>query len=146
MAQNLKGWGASDTILIARQPSPIADIDLLRKSAEIGKMEIVYLPGTARDTPFRTLLETNSPAQFFETYAFDVRPVSDDRPFFFYTVQPRDLWQFVLHASRKTADYKVNNALPVLFGLVAISIVATIVILSLPPLVLRASLPQRARR
>jgi len=67
--------------------------------------------------------------------------VSDDRPFFFYTVQARDLWQFVLHASRETADYKVNNALPVLFGLVAISIVATLVILALPPLVLRQSLP-----
>jgi hypothetical protein len=141
VAQDLKGWGAKDTILIARRPFTEADIDLLGKSAEIAKMEIVYLPGTTRDTPFRTLLETSSPAQFFESYAFDVRPVSDDKPFFFYTVQPRDLWQFVLHASRKTADYKVNNALPVLFGLVAISIVATLIILSLPPLVLRTSLP-----
>jgi hypothetical protein len=140
--QELKGWGAQDTILVARSAFTDADIELLRKSADIAKMEVVYLPGTPRDTPFRTLLETNSPSQFFDTYPFDVRPVSDDRPFFFYTVQARDLWQFVLHASRQTADYKVNNALPVLFGLVAISIVATIVILSLPPMVLRHSLPK----
>ena len=140
--QNLKAWGAQDTILIARHALTDVDIDTLRKSVEIGKMEAVYLPGTTHDTPFRTLLETNSPNQFFDSYQFDVRPVSDDRPFFFYTVQPRDLWQFVLHASRDTADYKVNNALPVLFGLVAISIVATLVILSLPPLVLRHSLPR----
>jgi len=139
--QQLKGWGAQDTILIARQPFTGADLDTLRKSAEIAKMELVYLPGTTRDTPFRTLLETNDPARFFDNYQFDVRPVSDDRPFFFYTVQARDLWQFVLHASRATADYKVNNALPVLFGLVAISIVATLIILALPPLVLRSSLP-----
>ncbi len=140
-AQKLRGWGTKDTILVARHALTDADIELLRKSAEIGKVEVVYLPGTTRDTPFRTLLETASPAQFFESYQFDVRPVSDDRPFFFYTVQARDLWQFVLHASRATADYKVNNALPVLFGLVAISIVATLVILALPPVVLRASLP-----
>jgi len=139
--QQLKGWGAQDTILIARRPFRDADLDTLRKSAEIAKMELVYLPGTSRDTPFRTLLETNDPAAFFDNYQFDVRPVSDDRPFFFYTVQARDLWQFVLHASRATADYKVNNALPVLFGLVAISIVATLIILALPPLVLRSSLP-----
>jgi hypothetical protein len=106
--QQLKGWGAQDTILIARQPFTDADLDTLRKSAEIAKMELVYLPGTTRDTPFRTLLETNDPARFFDNYQFDVRPVSDDRPFFFYTVQARDLWQFVLHASRATADYKVN--------------------------------------
>jgi hypothetical protein len=140
--QQLKGWGAQDTILVARRAFTDADLDVLRKSAEIAKMEVVYLPGTTRDTPFRTLLETSSPAQFFESYPFDVRPVSDDRPFFFYTVQARDLWQFVLHASRDTADYKVNNALPVLFGLVAISIVATLVILALPPLVLRHALPK----
>lgn len=140
-SQKLQGWGTKDTILIARHALSDADIEIVRKSAEIAKMEVVYAPGTAKDTPFRTLLETSSPAQFFKSYRFDVRPVSDDRPFFFYTVQPRDLWQFVLHASRDTADYKVNNALPVLFGLVAISIVATLVILALPPLVLRQALP-----
>jgi len=139
--QKLRGWGTRDTILIGRHALTGGDIETLRTSAEIGKVEVVYLPGTTRDTPFRTLLETSSPSQFFENYQFDVRPVSDDRPFFFYTVQARDLWQFVLHASRETADYKVNNALPVLFGLVAISIVATLVILALPPLVLRQSLP-----
>jgi len=140
--QQLKGWGAQDTILVARRAFTDGDLDVLRKSASMAKMEVVYLPRTARDTPFRTLLETSSPAQFFDGYPFDVRPVSDDRPFFFYTVQARDLWQFVLHASRDTADYKVNNALPVLFGLVAISIVATLVILALPPLVLRHALPK----
>ncbi len=139
--QQLKGWGAQDTILVGRRALTDGDIEKIRNAAEIAKMEVVYLPGTAHDTPFRTLLETSSPAHFFESYQFDVRPVSDDRPFFFYTVQPRDLWRFVLHASRDTADYKVNNALPVLFGLVAISIVATLVILALPPLLLRSSLP-----
>ena len=56
---------------------------------------------------------------FYDSYPFDVRPVSDNRPFFFYTVQPRDLWRFLGSASRRNADFKVNRALPVLFGLVA---------------------------
>jgi hypothetical protein len=140
-SQKLKGWGTRDTILVSRKPFSDAEVELLKKSAQIGKVEVVYLPGTTRDTPFRALLESPSPEKFFEDYPFDVRPVSDDRPFFFYTVQARDLWNFVLHASRQTADYKVNSALPVLFGVVAISIVATLVILALPPVVLRQSLP-----
>ncbi len=45
-------------------------------------------------------------------------------------------------ASRQNADFKINTALPVLFGLVAISIVAMLIIMSLPPLVLRQSLPR----
>ena len=140
--QQINKWGAQDTILISRQPFSAADIAKIEDSAKIARMEVVYRPGTSVDTPFRTLLLSPDRQQFYDNYEFDVRPVSDDRPFFFYTVQPRDLWKFVLHASRDTADYKVNNALPVLFGLVGISIVATIIILSLPPLVLRHSLPR----
>jgi hypothetical protein len=119
-----------------------ADIATIDKSAERAGMEVVYRPGTTRDTPFRDLLQASDRNQFFRSYAFDVRPVSDDHPFFFYTVQPRDLWQFMFHASHDTADYKINRALPVLFGLVAISLVATLVILSLPPLLLGHRLPR----
>jgi hypothetical protein len=104
-------------------------------------MEVVYVPGTTRDTPFRDLLTAADPDRFYDSYSFDVRPVSDNRPFFFYTVQPRDLWRFVKSASRDSADFKVNKALPVLFGLVAISIGAMLIIVSLPPLVLRHGLP-----
>jgi hypothetical protein len=137
----LSTWGTRDTILVSRHPFSAADVAIVYKAAALGKMEVVYEPATSNDTPFRGLLTAPDVNAFYESYPFDVRPVSDDRPFFFYTVQPRDLWQFMLHASRATADYKVNSALPVLFGLVGISLVAMLIILALPPLVLRHSLP-----
>ncbi len=140
--QKLKGWGAQDTILISRNPFTPADIDRIQSAAAHAKMQVVYLPGTAYETPFRDLLLSNDVNRFYDSYEFNVRPISDNRPFFFYTVQPRDLWNFVMHASHDTADYKVNRALPVLFGLVAISIVATLIILSLPPLLLGHRLPR----
>jgi hypothetical protein len=74
-------------------------------------------------------------------YPFDITPVSDNRPFFFYTVQPQDLLNFITHASRRSEDYKINKAVPLLFELLAISVVATLIILALPPLVLRTRLP-----
>ncbi len=92
--------------------------------------------------PFRALLTAQNRKQFFDSYVFDVRPVSDDAPFFFYTVQPRDLWAFFWGASKAAADYKVNLAIPLLFGLVAISLLATAVILALPPV--RAGEPAAA--
>ena len=138
----LNAWGAQDTILVARNPFSSSDLAELDRSAQKAGMQLVYRPGSDRDTPFRTLLNSGNPSQFYASYMFDVRPVGDDRPFFFYTVQPRDLIHFVLHGSRSTADYKINSALPVLFGLVAISLVATIVILALPPLVLGHRLPR----
>jgi hypothetical protein len=82
-------------------------------------------------------------AKFEREYPFDISPVTDNRPFFFYTVQPRDLWDFVLHASHQTADWKVNQAVPLLFGIMGISVVSTLVILALPPLVLGTRLPRQ---
>ena len=75
-------------------------------------------------------------------YPFDISPVSDNRPFFFYTVQPRDLWNFVTQASTRSADYKINRAVPLLFELLGVSVLATLIILALPPLVLGARLPR----
>jgi len=141
-ANQLRSWGGKDTILISRNPLTAGDCDLLRSAVDKAGMELVYLPGTNRSSPFRDLLLSKNPQQFYGSYPFDVRPVSDDRPFFFFTVQPRDVWQFVLHASRATADYKINSALPVLFALVAVSIAATIVVLSLPPVLLGHRLPR----
>jgi hypothetical protein len=56
-------------------------------------------------------------------------------------VQARDLWNYFRHASNVSEDYKINSAVPLLFGLVALSIVATVVMLSLPPLVLGHRIP-----
>jgi hypothetical protein len=140
--QQLSKWGAQDTILVSRHPFSDADVRNVQEAAETAHMEAVYVPGTSVKTAFRDLLLAKDRNQFYDSYVFDVRPVSDDRPFFFYTVQARDLWAYFWGASRQAADYKVNLALPLLFGLVAISLIATAVILALPPVVLRSKLPR----
>jgi predicted membrane-bound spermidine synthase len=140
----LHAWGAQDTILVSRNPFTPSDIEQIRNAANTAKMQLIYVPGSTRSSAFRDLLLARDPEQFYASYEFDVRPVSDDRPFFFYTVQPRDVWNFIKHASHDTEDYKINTALPVLFALVAISTVATIVIMVLPPLLLGNRLPREA--
>ncbi|MGH9620067.1 MAG: hypothetical protein ACRD45_10235 [Bryobacteraceae bacterium] len=140
--QQLDHWGAQDTILIARNPFSASDIALVQSAAAKTRMEVVYYPGTARSSAFKTLLTASNPNTFYDSYPFDVRPVTDNKPFFFYTVQPRDLWNYALHASRASEDYKINSAIPILFAVVIVSILATIIILCLPPLVLGNYLPR----
>ncbi len=140
-SQEISRFGAKDTILVSRRPYPSADIERLQQWASTGHMQLIYFPGTSQSSPFSQLLQSQNLPAFFAAYPFDVRPVSDDRPFFFYTVQARDLWSFVLHASRATEDYKINSALPVLFGLLGISLVATVIIVLLPPVLLGYRLP-----
>ncbi len=145
----LYGWGAQDTVLISRKPFTDADIARAKRLLSETKMEAVYLPGVngapaiGSGNPFGELLASTDPPAFWRNYRYDVSPVSDDRPFFFYTVQPRDLWNFVMTASTESADYKVNRAIPLLFALVAVSVGATLLILFLPRLVLGTRLPKQ---
>ncbi len=136
-----KGWGAKDTVLIARNPFSQEDIERAKSLFAVAGMQAVYLPGVDLPNPFYQLLHTANPEEFERTYTFDITPVTDNRPFFFYTVQPRDLWAFVKTASHDQADYKVNKAVPLLFNLMAVSLFATLLVLLAPPLVLGTRLP-----
>jgi spermidine synthase len=140
---SVQGFGAKDTVLVSRKPLGEAEIDRARSLFAAAHMEAVYLPGSEVRNQFHDLLLSPNPAEYQRNYTFDITPVSDNRPFFFYTVQPRDLWNFVKTASRESEDYKaVNKALPLLFGLLAVSLVATALILVMPPLVLGTRLPR----
>jgi hypothetical protein len=151
----VNGYGALDTILISRRPFSQADRNNARRviaeSPPQAKMEAVYIPGgppsdatgIATGNAFGQLLNSPDPQAFWRDYRYDVSPVSDDRPFFFYTVQPRDLLDFARHANTGSEDYKVNRAVPLLFGLIAISVGATALIMLLPRLLLGTRLPKQ---
>jgi hypothetical protein len=102
----------------------------------------VYLPGDngGRSNPFRDLLLSKDPVGYERNYPFDITPVSDNRPFFFYTVQPRVIQHFLASGGR-AMDAKINKALPALFAALLISIAAVVIILVIPPVVLGSRLP-----
>jgi hypothetical protein len=141
-AKELAGWGATDTVFIGRSEFTDADVARLRAAMPYGRFYPLYLPGEQIPNAFGGLINSADPAAFEQHYRYDVSSVNDDRPFFFYTVQPRDVWEFFRHASRLSADYKVNRAVPLVFGLLLVSLVATAVILVLPRLLLGSRLPR----
>ena len=140
-AKELTGWGARDTVVISRKPFTARDMAKAREAVAGTAMRVIYLPDEPGSNPFAQLLTASNPEEFYENYRYDVRPVNDDRPFFFYTVQPRDIVDF-LKGPRESADYKINRAVPLLFSVVAISVVATAIILLLPPILLGSRLPR----
>jgi predicted membrane-bound spermidine synthase len=135
--------GALDTILVGRKPFLRADIEVAESTMTAAGMAITYLPDRRIRNDFTRLLRSSDPEQFEADYPFDISPVNDDRPFFFYTVQPRDLWDYLVNASTVPIDYKINRAVPLLFGMMAVSLLATAIILALPPVLLGARLPGR---
>ena len=137
-----KGWGAQDTVLIARHPFSAADLARARAAMVAAGMQPIYLPDERIPGQFTDLLRSSDPAAYESHYRYNISPVGDNQPFFFYTVQPRDILAFLANASRRSADYKINKAVPLLYALMAISMLATAIILALPPVVLGARLPR----
>ena len=139
-AQNIGAFGALDTVLIFRKPLADAEVARVRTALSQTKLHALYIPGDAPSNEFGTLLKSPNPAVFWRNYRYNIAPVDDDRPFFFYTVQPRDILEF-LKQGGQSADYKINRALPLLFEVLGISILAIAVVLAFPPLLLGARLP-----
>jgi hypothetical protein len=139
-AENINAFGALDTVLIFRKPLTDAGLEAVRSALSQTKLKALYLPGDKPSNEFGALLRASDPAAFWRDYRYNVTPVDDDRPFFFYTVQPRDVLDF-LSAGGLSADYKINRAVPLLFGVVGISVLAIVVVLAFPPLLLGERLP-----
>jgi len=140
-AKKIDGWGATDTVIFSRRPFSDADIARARAALRESNMEAVYLPGDRPANEFGRFLLAGDQAAFERDYRFDITPVDDNRPFFFYTVQPRDVGNFLLRTGTQAADTKVNVAVVNLFHALTVSLVAVAVILILPPLVLGTRLP-----
>jgi hypothetical protein len=140
--KDLAGWGATDTVFISRKPFLDQDVARLRAAAPHGRFHTIYTPGDPESNTFADLIRSKNPQEFERQYRYDVSAVDDNRPFFFYTVQPEDVWNFFRHASRLNADYKINRAVPLLFGLLLISAIATLIMLLLPRLLLGSRLPR----
>lgn len=142
--EDLARWGVLDHILIARSPLSGQDLERLREWARERGLWAAYLPGERIPGAFTAMLETADRRAFLRAYPFDVSPVTDNRPFFFYTVQPRDVWNFLHRIARGSADYQVNRAVPLLFTLLGVSVLAVALILVLPPILARDRVVRQA--
>ncbi len=77
------------TILVKRTPFSTVEINTIKKITKDLAFGIVYLPSDPLNEPlFEEALTTNNLGQFVEDYYYDIRPTSDNRPFFFQMFYP----------------------------------------------------------
>jgi hypothetical protein len=81
---------------------------------------------------FRKLIESNDPRRFAQDYAYNVSPVSDSAPFFFFTLKTRHVMQNILAGTGHGMDWRINLGVVVLGMLLIISILAVLAFLILP--------------
>jgi len=84
-------------------------------------------PGDGRFSPRR---------EFIRNYPFNIAPVSDNAPFFFFTFKAGDALRHALHASGRGMDWK-NNLGVVVLGMVLVISLAAVLTFLIVPLALR---------
>jgi spermidine synthase len=94
------------------------------------QLNALYLPSKPGQNPFSDLIAGNDPYAFAHSYVYNVAPVDDNAPFFFFTVKAGQILSE--KGLRKGIDWKVNLGLLVLLLVLVISLVAVIAFLILP--------------
>jgi hypothetical protein len=92
----------------------------------------LYLPSDPRDNPFSMLIARNDPWSFARDYPYNVAPVSDDAPFFFFTLKTGQI--LGEEGLQQGIDWKVNLGVVVLGMVLLISMVAVLAFLIVPML------------
>jgi hypothetical protein len=81
---------------------------------------------------FHDLIQSNDPVRFAQNYAYNVSPVSDSAPFFFFTLKTRHVLENIVAGTGKGMDWRINLGVVVLGMLLIISILAVLAFLVLP--------------
>jgi spermidine synthase len=139
-ADELDEDGINVAVLTKKTPFTVDEEKAVRQHVQSHPpLKILYSPSMRGDNAFSQLIAGNDPYAFSKHYAYNVTPVSDNAPFFFFTLKPARI--FNPDEGSGAMDWKVNLGVAVLAMLLVISIVAVLVFLVVPLAV--TSRPQR---
>lgn len=120
-------------VAVLAKKSPFTPEEEAKVRAQIARypetLAGLYLPSDPVQNPFGELIASNNPREFARHYQFNVAPVTDDAPFFFFTLK---LGQVLRHSVGHSMDWKNNLGVAVLFMLLVISILAVAAFLIAP--------------
>ena len=138
-----RGWNASGrlaivkhdriaTFLFKKSPLTKDEVNTLRDVANRLQFTVLYAPSIrpAEDNEYARLVLASDRHAFYSAYPEDIRPTTDDRPFFFHTTKLRD--QFEVAFGRSML---FGNGLSALLTLMGISF-AVVLLFIIGPLLL----------
>jgi spermidine synthase len=123
--------GIPVVVLAKKTPFSSEEEDAVAAHCErYSELDPLYLPTAPGQNPFSELIASNDPHTYARGYAYNVTPVSDNAPFFFFTLKPGQI--LGEQGLRHGIDWKVNLGVVVLLLVLAISAVAVMAFLVLP--------------
>jgi hypothetical protein len=133
----IRSWSTM-LILVKNGPFTSGEIDQIRAFCREHQFDLVYLPditpgevnryniypGAPYATAFQQLLRSEDRRSFYETREFDVRPPSDDKPFFFHFFTWKQLPRILRELGHTWRPFGGGGYLVLLFVLVVATLFA----------------------
>ncbi len=119
LGESLHAEDGLGTILVSRKPftaEQLANVEKLSK--ELG-FELVLSPTMTTD-PLLALAADGKTSEVEKTVPFNLKPSTDDCPFFFQTLNPTQIFNKTIYASGRTAN-NINSAVALLLVLVTVT-------------------------
>ncbi len=88
--------GRRASVLVKNSAFTAADVERLAEHCAQAGLELVAAPGRTGPGIYGDLLGASDFHEVIVRYPFDISPVGDDRPFFFYVVKPDRFWRGLL--------------------------------------------------
>ncbi len=126
--------GVPVTVLARRSPFTAEEEAAVRRHlAGYPHMALLYAPSASEANAFTDLIRSGDPTAFARNYPYNVAPVTDNDPFFFFTLKPEHVWSGLLAPGSPSAiDWRINLGVAVLVMLLVISAVAVLLFLIVP--------------
>ncbi len=119
-------------VLVLAKKTPFTPQEEAAVRAHLAETTLVsqYMPSQPLENAFGRLIASNDPDGFARHYQFNVAPVTDNAPFFFFTMKTGQILSWRLLA--RGIDWKVNLGVVVLGMVLIISLAAVLFFLVLP--------------
>jgi spermidine synthase len=143
-SQGLLNEDGIPVVVLAKKTGFTADEEAAvnKHFADYPELKPLYSPSQPGQNPFSNLILSNDPHAFARSYAYNVAPVDDNSPFFFFTLKASQILnQKGLHHG---VDWKVNLGVMVLLLVLVISVLAVFAFLVLPLALRRGQTRQSA--
>jgi SAM-dependent methyltransferase len=130
-----KRWAKGDNGLVMIKKTPFTELEAkqIQNLCATRAFEPVALPGEELENPFTAYLQEADPERFYKAYPFDVRPPTDNQPFFFNTFKVA-AFADSLRLRDRIEPFRVYNfdAVFILFALLVLAAAALLLFVFVP--------------
>lgn len=143
----IRSW-SNATILLKQDPFLVAELNNIRRFVEERSFDLVYLPDLREEELNRfnrleepyyykvvnNLLNKERRKEFYQKYPFDIKPATDDKPFFFHFFKLKSIGFFLKNLGRQYIPLGEWGYL-VLLAALAQALVVSLLLVLLPLMV-----------